>query len=331
MLKAPNPIMARELKERMRTFRAPVVLTIYLLVLGLIVFGVERTVDSALRFEGALGGAAAGRTVFHWLLFFLLMFVCFMVPAFTATTISSERERQTFHLVQVTLMRPWQIVLGKLGAAFSWLGILVVATIPLVAVSFTLGGVTPLDVVRGYAMVLLTGLVIAMMGIAVSSRVRRAMGATVLSFFLVFALTVGTPIAHAFVEFWQSRDRFGNFVETRNPTWTLVLNPFVATASAIKGDDTGGRSATPFEGLFSYLEGSDRPIPEAAARDLDFEGPNPVLAGEPRDRLVPVWAWSVWWYLCLLAFSFWVAVRGVTAPTHVFRTGRRRKRGVVAG
>jgi ABC-type transport system involved in multi-copper enzyme maturation permease subunit len=329
-----NPIMAREVKERMRTLRVPIVLAIYLLILGLIVFAIERGIARSGQY-GAFTSALAGRTVFHWLLFFLLMFVCFMVPAFTASTIASERERQTFHLVQVSLMSPSRIVLGKLGAAMLYLGVLILATLPLVSVSFVLGGVTPLDVLRGYGMVMFTGLTIALCGVGVSSRMRRTLGATVLTFLIVGALCVGTLIGYGLVRSAQARqDTFGNFVDRPEPLWTLYLNPFLGTSSAIQGRDTGG-SSTPFEVFFGFLNNANQRAPSyTGPRTLVGPGgplvpisPPPVIPA----RRVPFWMWTSVLYLVIGWVAFLVAVAGVRAPRAIFRTGRRRRRGAVEG
>lgn len=326
MKAAVNPILARELKERMRSVRVPIVLTAYLVLLGSIVLMAERYIGSDRQF-GPFAEAATGRIVFHYLLFFLLLFVCFMVPAFTSGVISSERERQTLHLVQVTLMSPRAIVNGKLAAAMSYLGLLVVATVPLLSVGFILGGVSPLDVLRGYAMVLLTGLTIGVLSIAISAHLRRSIGATVLAFLLVFALTVGTWIAFGVVTFFQSRD----FEPNPRPMWTIALNPFVGTASAIQGKDGGGRGPTPFEGLFSFLNqprvvAEFAPVPDGFGRDLP--GIPQVRRVEPA-KVVPMWVWMLFGYVTLSVVGYALAIRGVTTPRAVLRVGGRKRRNVV--
>lgn len=333
----PNPILVREVKERMRSLRAPVVLTIYLLILGMIVFATERLESRG--FAGPLQSAVIGRTVFHWLLFFLLVVVCFLVPAFTAGTVSAERERQTLPLLQVTLMKPRSIILGKLGSSMAYLFLLLIATIPLVSVSFILGGVTPLDVVRGYAMVVLTGFTIGVIGIALSANMRRTMSATVLTFALVATLTVGTALGYALIRVYVERD-INAEPRFRQPVWTLVLNPFIGTASAIQGRNRGGLGSTPFEGLFSFLSSSNEVV-AFAENTVGVPQPISLPAGGP-DRAVvlqklqaaraqavrahgtPVWVSTVGWYLGLSGVGYLLAVAGVRSPARGIRVGRRR-------
>jgi hypothetical protein len=344
-----NPILTRELKERMRTLRAPVVLTIYLLVLGLVAFAAERIMSRDAAFNP---GAAAGlgRAVFHFLLFFTLMLICFLVPGFTASSISSERERQTFPLLQVTLLRPSAIVLGKLVSSLAYMMLLVLATLPLISISFILGGVSPLEVLRGYGMVILTGFTIAMVGIGLSATLRKTVSATVLSYALVGLLCVGTIMSYGLTRVIVERSG-------RNPgghVWGLVVNPFVGTASAIRGSGAVGGPSTPFTSLFDFIaptvifDGGPQPVffegrAEAFSKVVVGGGPGappqvivqpapggfdlpPGIAAQvpqPRHRL-PIWTSTVLWYLALSGMGFLLAVNGVRAPSQGLRFRRRR-------
>src|ERR687897_3498024 len=131
-----NPVLRRELVERMRGRRTFIVLTIYLGVLAGILYLVYQTNrgTSASSFGAPVATqiASVGRGIFEWLLFFMLLLVLFLVPGFTSGAIAGERERQTLVPLQVTLLRPWQIVVGKLTASFAFLALLVVAAAPFI-------------------------------------------------------------------------------------------------------------------------------------------------------------------------------------------------------
>lgn len=334
MIRVTNPILARELKERMRTLRAPVVLTVYLLVLGLVAFAVERVLSTESGFD-PLAAAGIGRAVFYFLLFFTLMLICFLVPGFTAASVTGERERQTFPLLQVTLLRPRSIVLGKLFSSLAFMMLLILATLPLMSISFILGGVTPLDVLRGYGMVILTGFTIAMAGIALSSLLRRTVSATVLAYALVGVLTLGTVASYALTRAVVVR-RGGN---PSGHVWGLVVNPFLGTASALRGSGAAGGPSSPFSSLFNFLgepqfaqtfEGrafavpfGGGPVPVPVAPNVDTGGPPDVTQGgfpgvqqvvRPPRRL-PVWAGMVIWYGAISILCYLVAVAGVRAPS----------------
>ena len=329
--RSANPILAREVKERMRSLRAPVVITVYLLVLGLIVFAAERVSS---RDQGFGGNpfilAGLGRAVYHWLLFFMLMLVSFLVPAFTGGSIASERERRTLPLLQVTMLSPRQIILGKFTSSMAFLMLLIVGTLPLVSVAFVLGGVTPLDVLRGYGMVILTGFTFGMIGLGLSANLRRPLAAIVLSYALMATLTLGTFIMYGLI-----RASEGIGVErTREPVYTLVLNPFVGTASALSDRRAlnGFESSTsPFDPIMSLL---NRQTPDVI-RDGVAVAPDgssllPALRAKgvipPEQKRVPVWTSTVGWYLGICLLGYWLAVSGVRAPVSGVGVGRRRIR-----
>lgn len=335
-----NPIVAREVKERMRSLRAPIVITVYLLILGLIVFAAERVTSQDMGF-GAFNRANIGRAVFHWMLFFMLMLVCFIVPALTAASVAAERERRTLPLLQVTLLSPRQIVLGKFTSSMAFLMLLVVGTLPLISVAFILGGVTPLQVLRGYGMVILTGFTLGMIGIGLSSNLRRPLGAIVLSYALMATLTLGTLITYGLIQASQAINQEGRFrgvpvdVGSRHePVYTLVLNPFFGTASALsdrQGGQFSGTATSPFDPIIALLNRQNDvinpvaipggPEGDALMKRLQARG---VVPSE--GKRLPVWASTVAWDIGLCILGYMLAVSGIRAPVSGVGFGRRRIR-----
>ena len=104
-----NPVLEREVRERMRGTRSVVVLTIYLVLL----IGIFFLVYSALTGSSSGSSTVAptevarlGRSIFEYVLFFMLLLVIFLVPGFTSAAVAGERERQTLIPMQITLLRP---------------------------------------------------------------------------------------------------------------------------------------------------------------------------------------------------------------------------------
>jgi ABC-type transport system involved in multi-copper enzyme maturation permease subunit len=188
-------VTSKELRGRMRGWRAFVALTIYVALLAaftvLVYFAARR---------GGLGGtpgtpfiaAGVGQTIFEVLMVVQTILVVFLAPAFTSGAISLEREKQTLDLLAATPVPTLAIVLGKLAAALAFVLILILASIPLVAVVFVFGGVAPDDIVRGYAVLLAAGFGFGCVGLALSSITRRTQAATVLTWLMVLALTLGS-------------------------------------------------------------------------------------------------------------------------------------------
>ena len=236
-----NPVLRREMVERMRGGRTFVILTAYLAVLSLVLYGayeVGRNTDDPTQ------TALVGRGLFGWLLFFMLLLVLFLVPGTAANAIAGERERQTLVPLQVTLLSPQQILLGKIYAAVAFLMLLVVATMPLLSVSYLVGGVTIGEVLGGVAAVLFVGLALGCLSAAISTFTKRVQGAVVMSYGLVLLLTLGTLAvwgAYAMVD--ESRG-----VDEGNPPSYLVLANPLATVTGVVGNGTDvGGNDSPFD------------------------------------------------------------------------------------
>ena len=281
-----NPVLARELKQRMRGRLTWVVVTAYLAVLAVILRFVYLAASNDVGSDGfgnPLAAAAVGRSIFQWLLFFMLMLVCFIVPGLTAATISGERERQTLVSLQLTLLRPRSIVVGKVLASLAFVTLLVVASLPLLSVPFLVGGVSVREVVQGVAMVLVTAVALASLAVACSALLRRTQAATVVAYGLTLIMVVGT-----FVVYGAQRALDGP-VDEASPT-VLVLNPFVATADVVRGRGEGNLES-PFTALQDLLRVDDGPFggPEVFV-DRGFDGPGSIEVVPARPLPAPGFA-----------------------------------------
>ncbi|MGH9113062.1 MAG: ABC transporter permease [Acidimicrobiales bacterium] len=268
-----NPVLRRELVERMRGRRSFVVLTIYLGVLAGILYLVYQTnrASSSSSFGAPVATqvASVGRGIFEWLLFFMLLLVLFLVPGQTSGAIAGERERQTLVPLQITLLRPVSLLVGKIGASLAFLLLLIVATVPLLSVSYLIGGVSISQVLSGVAMVAFTGVVVASVTACISAFCRRVQAATVLAYGVVIALTIGTLLLWAAAGL-VDRSRGGD--GDNPPEWILYANPFVAVADVVGSDnDSLGTTSSPFDPIHDMLRADD----ETEIVD-DFGGPVPV-------------------------------------------------------
>lgn len=332
-----NPVLARELKDRMRGRRAWILVTVYLVVLGGILF---------LVYQGASGTginsdpfsppsptrfASVGRAIFEWLMFFMLLLVLFLVPGFTSGAIAGERERQTLVPLQVTMLRPWQILLGKLGASFAFLALLVVATLPLLSVAYLIGGVSIARVVQGVAVILFTGLVLACVTLACSALFRRVQAATVASYGIVLLMTIGTFLGWVAAEIV---DESRGSDPGNPPAALLVFNPVFTAADVLSEDGLirGSSVDSPFDPMKELLLRAGRVDSGGVVFVDDFGGRgfgggdqpigfdefgNPIFAGD--DGGFPFWAQSVIALYVLAVVSMLVAARRLRTPAGVER------------
>jgi ABC-type transport system involved in multi-copper enzyme maturation permease subunit len=244
----------KELRGRMRGRRAFVILTLYLLFLAGFAWAWELIAERAYGNAGSLyGGSAAfasaliGQEIFGALLIVETLLVVFLAPAFTAGAISLEREKQTLDMLTATPISSLAIVIGKLLSALTYVFILIVASIPLTAMVFVFGGVGPDEVLRGYIVLFASAIGLGSLGLFISALMQRTQAATVVTFFGVMALTMGSLFV---VLFWSTmaglspnQTRFGNEgigpIKGRPPEVLLWYNPFAAQYDVICGASDG--------------------------------------------------------------------------------------------
>jgi ABC-2 type transport system permease protein len=239
---AVSTIMVKELRSRFRGRRAFVVLTIYLAVLALIAYGGYAVVAPQAREQAQFGGSAnasatIGYAIFILLSLFQLLLVSFIAPAFTAGTISLEREKQTLDLLVTTPMRPGAIIVGKLLSALAYVGLVILAAIPLSALVLMYGGATVEDIVRQQLVLLVTAIGFGSIGLFFSALIKRTQAATVLTYCAMLALTIGTTLVFVFWSIVSAqRSDFGPV--RRAPEQLMWLNPAVAMMDVIAETET---------------------------------------------------------------------------------------------
>lgn len=249
-LASVSTIMVKELRSRMRGRRAFVVLTVYLGLLALIAYGAYAVVATTARNQGAFGGptfanasAIIGQTIFSVISIFQLILVCFIAPAFTAGQISMEREKQTLDLLISTPLRPGAIVVGKLLAALAFVGLMIVAAIPISAIVLMYGGASVDDIVRQQIVLLASALGFGAVGLFFSALLKRTQAATVLTYCGVLAFTLGTVMLFIFWTVVANRDPadFGQFGPAkRAPEQIVYLNPMVGMLDVVANTEPGG-------------------------------------------------------------------------------------------
>lgn len=222
-----SAIWVRELRGRMRGKRAFFFLTFYLSLLTLLLWLALRTTEGRAGLS-AIESTMIGRGIFDGVLLIETLVVVALAPAYTAGAISSEREKQTYDLLAVTPISSVAIVLGKLFSGLSYLALIVFASLPIASLAFVFGGIGPEDLVRGYIVLILSGLGIGAIGLWCSAAMSRTQSATVAAFVLTGALIVGASAL------WLALDSRGDDqTPERPPQILLMLNPFIAQLDVI--------------------------------------------------------------------------------------------------
>ena len=239
-----SAILVKELRGRMRGRRAFVIVTIYLILLALIGWMLQRMNEEAFNLNNCIGcgtvsfaSATVGRGIFVGLLMLQTLIVAVLAPASTSVAISGERERQTLDLLAVTPISSLAIVLGKLLSALAWVFVLVLASIPITALVFVFGGVGPEDVLRGYAILLATVVGLGSIGLFFSALLRRTGASTGVTYVVTLLLVIGSVFIWDFLDLTAPRNSIG--VAARPPQALLFLNPFIAESDVACGTEGG--------------------------------------------------------------------------------------------
>ena len=251
-----NAVAIKELRGRMRGRRAFVVVTVYLLLLSVFAFAIYHYVRQQAVYSDPMIGvpplrgevgwvgsagtalsASVGHTIFSGLLLLETLLVMVLAPAFTAGAISLEREKQTLELLVTTPLSTLGMVVGKLISALAYVFLLIIASIPLASLVFVFGAVGPEDLLRGYVLLFALAFGMGAVGLFISALVKRTQTATVLTFVLVFVLSIGTFGVHMFWAAAARSQSASDLIVTqragRAPEAVLWLNPFVADVDLV--------------------------------------------------------------------------------------------------
>lgn len=189
-----NPIVAKEYRTRMRTWRSPLAITIYIVLLGGIGWAVFSAIAATQGGYGQAPQGGLGAELFGFLVLFQVALLAFITPAITAGAISGERERQTIDLLFVTPIAPFSIIWGKLLASMSFIVLLLLISVPIFSLVFLFGGIELDQVVYAFLVTAVTAMTLGFLGVAFSTLFRRTLAATVAAYGAGFVLLVGTLV-----------------------------------------------------------------------------------------------------------------------------------------
>lgn len=295
---------------------------------------------------GAEDDPQAGPPLFGGVMLFVLGLALLVVPSLTAQSVNGDRERGTLATLQVTLLTPADIALGKLAAAWGTALVFLGLTLPVVVWAMAEGGLPLVNVAVTLLIVALLLGVVCAVAEALSAVFARSITSALLAYLTVFALTVGTLIAFGLAtalttetaqQTYQvprldpetGREIPGQYEEQTLSTqqsrpdrvWPLLTpNPFVILADAAPRlpaptDVSGRELPRPLDPLGelgdAVREARRAPFPPAAYVEL----PDRADPG-------PLWPYGLVFDLLLAGGAVLVTVRRLRTPT------RRLPRGV---
>jgi ABC-2 type transport system permease protein len=188
-----NPIVAKEYRSRMRTWRSPVAMTVYILLLGGLGWAIFSSMSASAHSAFNQGQAASfGQGLFIYLVLFQMVLLAFITPALTAGAVSSERERQTIDLLFVTKLPSFSILWGKLLASMSFVLLLLLLSVPIFSLVFLFGGIELDQLLAAFLVTAVAALTLGIIGLACSTAFPRTLPATVAAYGAAFILLAGS-------------------------------------------------------------------------------------------------------------------------------------------
>lgn len=124
-----------------------------------------------------------------------ILLIGLVVPMITGSAISGEKERQTFDIMMTTSMSSFSIVWGKVLTAVIQVMFYVVAGMPVMALTFVIGGLSPLYLLWFCLIAVLAAFFGGSIGVYCSSVCKKQVTAALLSygFYALFFLVTLVP------------------------------------------------------------------------------------------------------------------------------------------
>lgn len=185
-----NPVYKKELKIGVRTIKLSLIIFGYnllLAIIGLFAFymNFEMSSKANINYSNIVN-------IYSTIAILQFGLVLFIVPAYTAGSISGERERQTLEIMLTSKLKPLQIILGKLASSISTILLLVISSLPIMAIIFSVGGIRFRDLLQLMFLMFVTAIFVGSIGIFFSTLFKKTIPATVFTYGTIIAIILGT-------------------------------------------------------------------------------------------------------------------------------------------
>ena len=232
-----SALLRRELVTQLRTKRSIVLL---LAIALMMIWMIAAAWPSGNVVWAMLPGISQG--IVTGFSFMLLVGAALFIPGLAATTVVVEKERRSWDLLALTLLRPSGIIAGKLLSAVGMYLIYVIAVFPMLATVFFLVGIDWFQLARSLALVLITCVTCGAVGMACSAMSRKTVTAMAASYFGM-SLVMGLPtlVLAVFISIWVGY--FGYSLPQFIEPMTASMSPFFVLMETTLGST---RSSTLF-------------------------------------------------------------------------------------
>lgn len=202
-MRVMNPVLRNECKMAVRNKRFTMTLFIYIAVIA---FGVLLYYKEFSSDVFASGLERENSAILYMIMAIVqAVFLMFLVPSLTSSSISSEREKQTLDILLSTRLTSLQIILGKLLSSSLRVVIIIICTLPLYAVASLMGGLNLGNIIEITAFFIVNTIFVGALGILISTSFKTSKVSTTISYFSVLFIYVGILILAAIIAYFKVR------------------------------------------------------------------------------------------------------------------------------
>lgn len=217
-----NPLLTKELREEMRSRKIFFVVPVYIALLSIVALLAVNTSTGA-NFDPLALSNNARVTLFSFLvtISILLGLVTIVMGAASFTT---EREKSTFELLELTPLSSTELVLGKFLHGFTLIGLILLSSLPVIATLFFMGGLTYTDLFLNLFYLSLFFAAALLGSICISIISSRTIMSIILSLALGFVVSISLGILTGIV----TRNAAARGFAVISPwlvTWMQVFDP----------------------------------------------------------------------------------------------------------
>lgn len=219
-----NATSVRDFRVQMRGSKTILAWSLYLAVLLTVGYFTYSSIHQLDRFmTGPASVQALLGSFFGTMMRVIAGAIVVIAPGLTAASIVGERQRKSFDLVFSAPVTPKYYLVGKMIGSYRYTIMLLVLSVPVVALSALLGGATWADILVCYFLLSMSGLLMTAIALLVSALVERLQAAIATSYLLVaLYIFLSFSIAASFA--FGGAFRSGPISEA---PFLVTLNPFL--------------------------------------------------------------------------------------------------------
>ncbi|QHO92031.1 hypothetical protein CWT12_12880 [Actinomyces sp. 432] len=184
-----HTVAVLELKQRVRATRWSMMLLVWAAVLTVLFVGM-------LWLAASVGAdyEEFAPLLYDVVLCFVLGIGLIVAPTLSATSVNGDRTDATLALLQATALRSWEIAVGKLLAAWLAAMAFLAVALPFLLVLTLMGGATWMALLGHLLLLVVTLGSVCGIGLGFSAATARPSASAVLTYLVVAALVIGTPL-----------------------------------------------------------------------------------------------------------------------------------------